>query len=94
MVRGLEAFPGGKAEGNGLVWLEEEKAAGRPHCGLPAPEGSQRAVRQRHGCPELWVPIPGGAPGHGGALGSPSWGRQPAHGRGGGCKVPSIPTML
>lgn len=31
-------------------------------------------MRQRHGCPELWVPIPGGAPGHGGALGSLSWG--------------------
>jgi len=26
---------------------------------------TQGAVRQRHGCPELWVPIPGGAQGHG-----------------------------
>ena len=42
MVRGLEAFPGGKAEGNGLVWLEEEKAAGRPHCDLPVSEGGYR----------------------------------------------------
>ena len=30
----------------------------------------QRAVRRRHCCPELWVPIPGGARGRGWALGS------------------------
>ena len=34
----------------------------------------QRAVMPRHCCPELWVPISGGAPGHGWALGSLSWG--------------------
>ena len=29
-----------KVEGTGLVQLREEKAAGRPHCGLPVLEGS------------------------------------------------------
>jgi len=44
---------------------------------------------------ELWCPIPGGAQGQvGWALGSLSWWRQPAHGRGsswGGDQVPSNP---
>ena len=35
---------------------------------------AMRAVRRRHCCPELWVPIPAGAQGRGWALGSLSWG--------------------
>ena len=43
---------------------------------------------------ELWCPIPGGARGHGWALGSPSWGHT-AHGFGAGrCEVPSGPAVL
>jgi len=50
----------------------------------------QRAVMPRHCCPELWVPIPGGAPGHGWALGSLSWGAaSPWQGGAGGCEGPS-----
>ncbi len=39
---------------------------------------------------EVWVNIPGGAPGHGWSPGQPELVGYPAHG---GCEVPSDPTM-
>jgi len=55
-------------------------------------------VRQWHGCPELWCPIPGGLKARlDGALGSLSWWGQPAHGRGWnwmGFKVPPQPKLF
>jgi len=44
---------------------------GRFRLGVRRKFHTQRAVRQWHGCPELWVPIPGGAQGHGWGPGQP-----------------------
>jgi len=68
----------------------QSNSDGKMGAGWKLKKGKFRCLRQksfsqrevgRWQCPELWCPIPGGAWGHGWALGSLSWGHS-AHGEG------------